>query len=83
MQRRMRAAEAALPYMHPELSVVANVNHFADQMKEIARRSGRSNVIDAPRAAIPKGPIPAAIGAVTAPPSGSINVRHTSAPLRT
>jgi hypothetical protein len=46
MTRRMRAAVAALPFEHPKLSVNANIdNHFADQIEEMVRRSGRSNVI--------------------------------------
>jgi hypothetical protein len=47
MQRRMRAAEAALPFVHPKLSVAANVYSFAAQMEELSRLRGRSNVIDA------------------------------------
>jgi hypothetical protein len=47
---RMRAAIAALPFEHPKLAVTANFGmdkeSFAAQMKEIAERSGRSNVID-------------------------------------
>jgi hypothetical protein len=49
MPRRMKAAEAALPYVHPKLAVIANVHGFADQMEALARRAGRSNVIDAPK----------------------------------
>src|SRR6266581_3896492 len=47
MQRRMRAAEAALPFVHPKLSVAANVYSFTAQMEEASRRIGKSNVIDA------------------------------------
>ena len=49
MSLRMRAAVAALPFEHPKLSVNANtdVSNFAAQMEELARKSGRSNVIDA------------------------------------
>jgi hypothetical protein len=47
MPRRMRAAEAALPFVHPKLAVVANVTSFAAQMEELSRQRGRSNVIDA------------------------------------
>ena len=47
MQRRMRAAEAAVPFVHPKLSVAANVYSFAAQMEELSRRAGKSNVIDA------------------------------------
>ena len=47
MQRRMRAAEAALPFVHPKLSVAANVYSFAAQMEELSRLRGKSNVIDA------------------------------------
>ena len=45
--QRMRAAQAALPYEHPKLSVVANVHSFAAQLEELSRERGRSNVIDA------------------------------------
>jgi hypothetical protein len=54
MQRRMRAAIEALPFERPKLAVVANVHGFANHMKELARASGKSNVIDAPRAAVPE-----------------------------
>jgi hypothetical protein len=50
MQRRIRAAQAALPFEHPKLSATYAVDgsrDFAAEMKEIARRSGRSNVLDA------------------------------------
>jgi hypothetical protein len=48
MPRRMRAAEAALPFVHPKLSVVANVDrNFGAQMEELSRQRGKSNVIDA------------------------------------
>jgi hypothetical protein len=47
MPRRMRAAEAALPFVHPKLAVTANVYSFAAQMEELSRQRGRSNVIDA------------------------------------
>ena len=48
--RRMRAALAALPFEHPKLSAtyaVTGERDFAEQMRAIARRSGRSMVIDA------------------------------------
>jgi len=38
MQRRMRAAEAAVPFVHPKLSVAANVYSFAAQMEELKQR---------------------------------------------
>jgi hypothetical protein len=45
---RLRAALAAMPFEHPKLTVNANVNsNFADRMEEIARLTGKSNVIDA------------------------------------
>ncbi len=50
MQRRMRAAIEALPFERPKLAVVQNVYSFAAQMKEVARASGKSNVLDAPKA---------------------------------
>ena len=37
MQRRMRAAEAAVPFVHPKFSVAANVYSFAAQMEELTR----------------------------------------------
>jgi hypothetical protein len=49
MTRRMRAAVAALPFEHPKLSAtyaVTGDRDFSASMKEIARRSGRSNVMD-------------------------------------
>src|SRR6266436_1205277 len=49
MPRRMRAATAALPFEHAKLAVniSATTGDFAKQMEEVARASGRSNVIDA------------------------------------
>jgi hypothetical protein len=41
---------AAAPFRHPKLSATYAVDgsrDFAQEMKEIARRSGRSNVLDA------------------------------------
>jgi hypothetical protein len=49
MQRRMRAAIEALPFERPKLAVVQNVYSFAEHMREVARASGKSNVIDAPK----------------------------------
>ena len=47
MQRRMRAAEAALPFVHPKLAVTVDASRdFASRMEEIARQRGMSNVID-------------------------------------
>jgi hypothetical protein len=44
----MKAAIAALPFERPKLAVTANLNNnFASRMEEIARASGRSNVIGA------------------------------------
>jgi hypothetical protein len=51
MQRRMRAAIEALPFERPKLAVIATVHRFADQMRSIARATGKSNVIDAPKPA--------------------------------
>jgi len=54
---RMKAAIEAAPYVHPKLSVVANITSFAAEMKELARqRYAGGNVIDASRSAIPKTP---------------------------
>ena len=47
MQRRMKAAVECLGYVHPKLSVAANVYSFASQMEELSRLRGKSNVIDA------------------------------------
>jgi hypothetical protein len=48
---RMKAAIEALPFERPKLAVTASFGmdkeSFAAQMQEIARKSGRSNVIDA------------------------------------
>jgi hypothetical protein len=54
---RMRAAIEAAPYVHPKLSVQANiVAGFASRMERIAEARGRSNVLDAkPIAAQPSG----------------------------
>jgi len=46
LARRMRAAQAALPFEHPKLAVTTNVYSFASQMEEMRIR-GKSNVIDA------------------------------------
>jgi len=53
---RMRAAIAALPFERPKLAVITNINSFASHMEELARRNGKSNVIDATPMAIPKTP---------------------------
>lgn len=47
--QRMKAAMAALPFERPKLAVTATLDGrgFAEQMEEIARKSGRSYVIDA------------------------------------
>jgi hypothetical protein len=48
MRRRMCAAEAALPFVHPKLSVNANVSTgFASRMERMMERRGLSAVIDA------------------------------------
>jgi hypothetical protein len=48
MPRRMKAAEAALPFVHPKLQVTVDATrNFAALMEDAARRSRRSNVIDA------------------------------------
>ena len=49
---RMKAAIEALPFERPKLAVTVSATDgrsFAVMMKEIARASGRSNVIDAPK----------------------------------
>jgi hypothetical protein len=45
----MKAAAIALPFEHPKLAVTASLDGtgFAAQMEEVARRNGRSFVIDA------------------------------------
>jgi hypothetical protein len=50
------AAEAALPFVHPKLSVAANVYSFAAQMEELSRLRDKSNVIDAPKRMIETEP---------------------------
>jgi hypothetical protein len=47
--QRMKAAIEALPFEKPKLSMTATIDgrKFAQEMKEIARRRGRSNVLDA------------------------------------
>jgi hypothetical protein len=49
MPRRMRAAEAALPFVHPKLAVTASLdaNGFATRLEEMIKRRGLSPVIDA------------------------------------
>ena len=47
MQRRMQAAIAVAPFVHPKLSVSGNVHSFAAQLEDASRRAGKSNVIDA------------------------------------
>jgi hypothetical protein len=50
MPRRMRAAQAALPFEHAKLQVTVDASrNFAALMEECARKSGRSNVIDSGR----------------------------------
>jgi len=59
MQRRMRAAEATLPFVHPKLAVTVSASGgFAAMMEDLSRRSGKSNVIDAKAnvALAPRGP---------------------------
>jgi hypothetical protein len=48
MHRRLRAAIEAAPYLHPKLSVTANVDgkDFALQLERAIERSGKSAVID-------------------------------------
>lgn len=44
MQRRIKAAIEAAPYMHPKLSVVASVNddgRFAERLEAAIKRSGK------------------------------------------
>jgi hypothetical protein len=47
MPRRMKAAEAALPFEHPKPSVVATLDSFAERMEEMMERRGMRTVIDA------------------------------------
>ena len=59
---RMRAAIACLPFVHPKLSAsyaVSGERNFAAEMKEISRRSERSNVLDSKaNYAIEASPVP-------------------------
>jgi hypothetical protein len=51
----MRAAEAALPFVHPRLAVTASLdaNGFATRLEEMMERHGIRTVIDAkPEAAV-------------------------------
>jgi hypothetical protein len=54
MPRRMRAAEAALPFVHLKLAVTASIdaNRFATRLEEMMKRRGLSPVIDAPPKAL-------------------------------
>jgi hypothetical protein len=55
-QRRMRAAEAAAPYMHAKLAVVAQIDGvgWAAKLEEAIVESGKAVVIGAERPALPK-----------------------------
>jgi hypothetical protein len=57
---RMRAAQIAIAYEHPKLRVTAALDGsgFAEEMREIARRSGGSNVIDAKAQHVIEAPRP-------------------------
>jgi hypothetical protein len=46
MPRRMKAAEVALPFVHPKLSVVATLDSFAAQLESMMQRQGMHTVID-------------------------------------
>jgi hypothetical protein len=56
MQRRMRAAEAAAPYMHPKLAVEVRVDGvgWASKLEAAITASGKAVVIGAERPALPK-----------------------------
>jgi hypothetical protein len=43
----MKAAEAALPFVHPKLAVSVTLDSFGTQMEELAERRGMRTVIDA------------------------------------
>lgn len=49
MQRRMRAAIEALPFVHPKLAVTATISggNFAAKLEATAARSGKSYILDA------------------------------------
>jgi hypothetical protein len=49
MPRRMRAAEAALQFVHPKLAVAVSLDSegFATRLEEMMQRRGLSTVIDA------------------------------------
>jgi hypothetical protein len=53
MPRRMKAAEAALPFVHAKLAVTASLDTggFASQLEEMMEARGMRAVIDAPRKA--------------------------------
>jgi hypothetical protein len=46
MPRRMKAAEAALPFVHPKLAVSVTLDNFADTMEAVMQSRGRKTVLD-------------------------------------
>jgi hypothetical protein len=55
MPRRMKAAEAALPFVHPKLAVSVTLDNFAERMESMMERRGLSPVIDAKAKALGSG----------------------------
>jgi hypothetical protein len=80
LTRRMRAAQIAIAYEHPKLSATYAVDgsrNFSAEMKSIAQRSGRGNVLDAKSdyrqpqlEAPPKAPTPELDAEGKMPPQG-------------
>jgi hypothetical protein len=53
---RLRAAIAAAPFVHPKLSVTANINHgLASRLERAITASGKPVVVDAKAQRVPQG----------------------------
>jgi hypothetical protein len=55
MPRRMKAAEVAIAFEHPKLSVVATLNSFASRLETMMEARGMRTVIDAEAKALGPG----------------------------